>query len=65
MRFFVTFVNGWAEEKNMEEAIQAAKSNDMALEIVVIDETKLPDDVRAEECVYCAEDDAITRICSW
>ena len=65
MRTFVTFVNGYQEVKNMNEAIEVAKSNDMTNFIVEIDETKLPEDVRVEDCIEAAEDEAITRTTTW
>lgn len=65
MKTYVTFVNGYQEVENMNEAIEIARNNDMTNFIVEIDETKLPKDVRAEDAIYAAEDEAITRTTSW
>ena len=64
MRTFVTFVNGHQEVGSMTEAIEVAKENQTNY-IVEIDETKLPDNVTVEDCIYSAEDEAITRTYNW
>jgi hypothetical protein len=61
MKTFVTFVNGYQEVANMAEAIVVAKENDNTNFIVEVDESKLPEGLKAEECLYAEEDGAIKR----
>lgn len=62
MRTFVTFVNGYQEVENMQEALSVAAKNPLTIDIVEIDESRLPDDVQVECCINCHEDEAIKRI---
>jgi hypothetical protein len=71
MKTFVTFVNGFQEVENMPEAIKLAKKKEkemyegFVIFIVEIDETKIPEDVEVEDCIYSAEDESITRTSNW
>jgi len=65
MKTFVTFVHGYQEVKNLSEAIETAKNNDTTNFIVEIDDTKLPEHINAEDCIYATEDAAIKRTTIW
>lgn len=65
MKTYVTFTNGHMQVENMQEAIEVANERENVNFIVQIDETKLPEDVRVEDCIVAEECEFINRTYNW
>lgn len=55
MKTYIVYPDGHMQVDNLQEAREISKSDNKVLYIVEIDETKLPEDVKADECIYSEE----------
>lgn len=61
MKTFLTFTSGYQEFDTIKKARSAGVLRPDSIDIVQIDESKLPRSVEVEDCIFACEDRAITR----
>ena len=55
MKYFVTTTEGYIKAENAKEAIEILNETENAIEAVEINESELPEDVRAEDAIYSCD----------